>query len=305
MKIGILFNCQHKGLKLSLQALLPRDEVYSVGLPTRTGPRDAFDRALAQLTACDIIVAVPASSRNVLGEALQAAGARMVTVPSVAFTGYHPDTINIIGDGGKLAGPTGLLHSRIAVAAFLGGLSAPDTADLYNRMIFKRLGYIDDFSMQQSLLHERFSRHGIDVTQAAAQWHAQGCFMHNFTHPKAVALFGLGQLVCGVLGLAADPGAVIPPDTLADHASHPVHPDLAAAFGVQPETHFRAGARRGDSQLLSLDEYLAQSFTQYAATPRADLLTADGLAAAAAAIGVALPDAPRARERILEEAESE
>ena len=303
MKIGILFNCQRKGLKLSLQALRPQDEIVSF-IAQRA---DARERTLAQLRTCDVIVAVPVISRNAVGQALQTQGARhrLVTVPPVVFGGFHPDTIVIDGPDGLFEGPTGPLHSRIAVAAFLGGLDAVDAADLYNRMIFQRLGYFEQFAVQQTLFHERFTRHGIDLLEAVPRWRTVGCFMHNPTHPRANALLALGEAICGLLDLKPEPDPVIPNDTLEKLASHPVHADLAAAFGVQPETHFRANAQRGGGRLLSLDTYLAESFALYANTPRSLLLTADGVGPAAAAIGLPLADAMPAPSQARAQARSE
>jgi hypothetical protein len=299
VKIGILFNCQRVGIKLSLQALRPNDEIASFMARAQQG--EARERALAQLRACDAIVAVPVIGRSPFGEALQAEGARhrMVIVPPVVFGGFHPDTIVIDTVNGQLEGPTGPLHSRIALAAFLAGLDVADTADLYNRMIFKRLGYFDQFPVQHTLFHERFQRHGIDLLESVPRWKNLGCFMHNQTHPKANALMGLAEAICGVLGLTPEPNPVPPADTLEKLASHPVHADLAQAFGVPPETHFRANAQRGADRMLSLETYLAESFATYAVTPRALLLTADGVGQAAEAIGMPLPDAMPSQKQAL------
>ncbi|MEJ0045412.1 MAG: WcbI family polysaccharide biosynthesis putative acetyltransferase [Rhodospirillales bacterium] len=245
MKIGVLYNCQGEGIAVSLRALLPDATIinFVAGVAGRT-PRDQAETAAA-LNDCDHVISCdfgPAFGK-LAGKALRRTARRYHAFPAIRFSGFHPDMIYVPIDGGHLGeGPTGDYHSRIAVIGFLAGLSPGDTAALYNRLIFLRLGYLNAYAEQCALLTQSFADLGLDAAPLLPAWHAAGSFMHSLNHPKINVLLDVARAACTHMGVAPQNPAVTPaalPDRLATGPIHPVFPAIAAAAGVPPEGSFR------------------------------------------------------------------
>jgi hypothetical protein len=293
MRIGVLFNCQVGGLVAALQALLPGAEVH--GCMVKTVLRDPAVRAAARATlqTCDHVICWDAAPRDeVVGPAvLRGAVRNFHLLPSLQFAGYHPDMLFVMLDRGRLLGPTEYNQSRIAIAAYLGGLCVDDTVPLYNALVFGRLGYFAAFHEHCALLREDFGRRGIAAAPLVARLTAGGCFMHSFNHPKIGALLEVARATCALLGAApatltqTEMNAL--PDALLPLASHPVYPEIAARLGIPPEGDFRARAPRdGTAAPIALHDFIAASFASFARAPRAALLAADRVATAMAALGL-------------------
>ena len=290
MKIGVFFNCQHRGIATSLRALLPSynivsHDVISYGYPDLDRPDSSmFASAAADIPTFDLVVS--ADFRHDLGplspNGLKQRARRLILVPPIIFGGFHPDTC--YSTNASFRGPTNAIHSRIAIAGYLAGLSVEDTAALYNKLVFARLGYFGQFAPQRAIMQERFAAYGVDLAPWFDAWLAQGCFMYSVNHPKVHVLFDLARIVCAMAGLDTQPAST-PEDDLAYMPSHPVYPDLAAAFGVPAETHFHQVRLPGKPLVeLTLEEYLAKSFATFAAAPAKLLRAIDGVADALAAL---------------------
>jgi hypothetical protein len=295
MKIGVLFNCQHEGLRVSLQALRPDDEVVSFGIPGLASSAALRNEAMRVLSACDAMIFKPGPNAIPADELrrMRSSCGRAIAVPAPAFAGYHPDTIYINTATGNLHGPTVAIHSRIAVAAFLGGLTPAQTIPLFSRLAFARLGYPARFASDHALMAGHFATHGIELGATLLNWHAQGCFMHSVNHPKAIVMLDMARLACRKLDLAVTADVALPPDTLAHTPCHPVYPDLADMLGVARETAFRAAANMGPAgdwepaRTMDTEVFLDTCFAQYASVQRHDLLAAKGVAHAMHRLGFA------------------
>lgn len=284
MKIAVLFNCQGHGLAAALQAMLPDAEVDYFSLQ-----QDAESAAIAAgLLAYDHVISAPVgraagklSNRNV-----RRTVRHFVVLPALGFRAFYPDQTYVQHHGSALSGPTGHYHSRIAVAGFLAGLSVAETVALYNRLAFARLGYLDMYEAELSLVGERFAEHGLNAADMLARLRLGGCFMHSINHPKPAALVELALLACGAIG--ATPRAIAAesvPDFLRGHGAHPVFEEVAAAIGIAPEGMFHAGAlHTAEFRPISTQDFVAGSFAAYENFDRADLRGVDGLAAALTAL---------------------
>jgi hypothetical protein len=197
-------------------------------------------------------------------------------IPPVIFGGFHPDTCYVTR--GDLRGPTNAIHSRIVIAGFLAGLGADDVAALYNRLVFARLGYFTSFAEQRALLEAAYAARGIELAPWFDAWLRQGCFMHSVNHPKVHVLFDIARIVCRQAGLTVDEAAACPEDDLAAMARHPVHRDLARAFGVAPEDRFYPPAPKGRQPApMPLEQYIDRSFALYATARPSALRSVDGV----------------------------
>jgi hypothetical protein len=286
MKIAVLFNCQGRGLSAALRAMLPDSEVDYFAL-AQGAERAAIAAALPDY---DHVVSHPIgpAAGRLASRKLRQSVRHFVALPGIGFRGFHPDQTYVRRAGRALGGPTGHYHSRIAVAGFLAGLSVAETVDLYNRLVFARLGYLDTAAPEFVLLTERFAEYGHDATGMVARLRGR-CFMHSVNHPKPVALIELALLACRALDrapLALGEDSV--PDELKSHPAHPVFADIAAAAGVAPEGAFRGAAPHGqEARPISVADFVAGSFAAYEDMDRAALRGADGVPAALQSLGLA------------------
>ncbi len=288
MRVGVLGGSQVHGLAAALRALLPKADIVHF----EAGPTLDEDAAASVLADCDHVFAhaLPAASDKFAARALAAGVRRLHLLPAIRFAGFHPDSIVIETARGRLLGPTGTLHSRIAVLGYLGNLSETQTVSLYNRLAFARLGYLRAHGEQSAWLGARLAAAGIEARPLLAAWVARGCFMHAPDRPKIGALADLARAACAMMGVASDVKPIAAsqlPDVLGRAETHPVLPDIAAAAGVAPEGAFRAAHASGArARALPIGEFVALSFRCFSATDPALLRAADGVAAGLASLRI-------------------
>ncbi len=292
LRIAVLSNCQHESLAIALRALLPAADVTSLDLNAL--PADPAGRAqvAANLAAADHVISQdvapdygPLSTR-----ALRAGARRFHLLPAFYFGGFHPDCVTVKLDDLPVNGPTGGLHSRIVIAAFLAGLSPEEASELFNTLVFARLGYFDALAEHSVLLIEKFAAYAIDLSNMLAKWRNAGCFMTSPNHPKMAVFLDLARIACAMMGLApqADPVATSLRDPLAMYSTMPFLPEIAARCGMQAEGVYRDTL---PAPPLSLPAFVQGSFAAFARTPLSCLRAAQGVAEAMAKLG--LTDAPR------------
>lgn len=282
MKIGMLFNCQGFGICTALEAMLPGAQARNVHMREIWHQPQRQQEILDWLRGCDHVITAPANdeagdlSTSRLREILPHAH---VLVP-LNFRGFHPDTIYVEKPNGThVDGPTGPYQSRIAAAAFLAGLPAGAAADLYNTLVFRRLGYMRAYAEDFAIMPERFARFGTDATALTATLRASGCFMHSINHPKIAPLAEMARMICGMMGhKPADIDTAALPDDLARHPIHPFFPEIAAALGRAPDGMFRANMRPGTQAVpIPLGDFVRDSYAAFGAIDPAWLRRADGV----------------------------
>ena len=299
MKIGIHFNCQNDGIADSLRALLPDADIVNFHSDADLPERAQAERA-AILNACDHIIINHADARHGLLSmaALQRSARRCHVLPVFGFAGYQPDMVYVHANGQVLSSATGSYHSRIALAGYLAGLDARDTAALYNSLVFTRLGYFATFEEQVALMSAHWARDGIEAEPLLRRWAARGCFAYSINHPKIVVLLDLARIACERMGIAPanpdiDPASL--PDKLASGSMHPVYPEIAAALGIAPEGCFTGGSQNDTPAALSPLQFVSDSFARYAGVETADLLATPGIAEAMSALAFTLRVRPPRR----------
>jgi len=112
-----------------------------------------------------------------------------VFLPSFDFFGYHPDSIFLIGIPSPLE--LGVIHSRIAVSAYLAGLSEDDALTLFNREHFEKLGYFEAFGKHKKMLFEKFDKFDIDLRERFESWSENGNFLYTVNHPHTTVFFDI------------------------------------------------------------------------------------------------------------------
>jgi hypothetical protein len=273
MRIGILFNDTHESLARALRAILPEADIVNY-------PLDPAIADEAALRGCDHILTQEAGLDfgALSNQALATATDRLHVLPRLVFRGFHPDTVTLTLDGAPIAGPTGTLHSRIAVAGFLAGLPADETAALYTALPFARLGYGDALATAGAALLDQFLYDGIDLSKLLPRWRVSGCFMHAPNHPKMRIMLDIARIACAKMGVSPQTPAALPADPLAAAAQHPYFADLARRHGLPPDGAFRAAL---PAPPLSALDFVQGSYDVFRRTPRACLRAVPGVTDAA------------------------
>lgn len=285
MKIGILFNCQHKGLANAFRSLYPEWEVISFELGGM-GTQDAQERASVQLGACDRVLSIPIGDRAfgpLVTDELKKT-CNLSVLPAVAFFGFHPDTIYIFGPQGHFCAATGDYHSRLAVAAFLAEFSAEEADILFNALVYQKLGYFDYYDKSSAFLAQRFKPFDIDIQPWLDGWKASGCFMHSINHPRIHVVCDLALIACSLMGFNPDlddDRLQTVPDNLAAGPQIPLYPEIARRLGNRCRGHtlFKQGNHPDHSnfRLLTRAQYLQSCFETYAEASPEMLLKAEGV----------------------------
>ncbi len=249
--------------------------------------------AAAEATRCDHVVSMrvspefgPLHTGNLRQNVRQ-----LHLMPPVHFAGFHPDIIGIRRhDGSSLHGVTMSAHSRIALLGYLAGLNVAETEILFNRLSFRRLGYLSAFAEQSALLKKDFAAYAIDAEALLADWMQGGCFMHSHVHPRMGPLLGMAKIACGMMGCVpeAPVGAADLTDELGLYPRHPVFDEIAAEIGVDPVEGFWTADLPGQpARQLSLEAFIEGSFGAFATLARDYLHAQSGIAESLSALRLA------------------
>jgi len=275
MRIAVLGGCQAHGVAHGLISLLPEAQVESFeAVVIRHHGRQA--EVAAALRGYDLVFTQDLDPGfGPFGTAaLQAAHPRLRRFPLLAFTGYHPDLIYLKEGEDVRYSPIGVYHSAIIAGAYSLGVPEADVAQLFNRLIYQRLGYFEAFGKARTLLlRTAQDAYGLDLTAEFDRWHARGCFMHTINHPKAVALAGMATMLAIDAGLV--PEGTPAPELSFDHLSAdviwPVYPELAEPLGLPGSMLFKRlnrGIEPGpNSQIIGLPRLIRESYAMYPDMP--------------------------------------
>lgn len=259
----LLFNCQAHGLAHCLNLMCDEIEVEHhdpVGIARH---RERIAEALSGFDR--IVVAPQVADDPATGLDLDAQGDRVLRVPTLYFSGYHPDTCYV--DGGErrpLRGPIGEYHSVIAYAAFLHGRSEAQAIDLYRESTFQSLLYFTRWDLAWRRMGTAFSQHGFDIARLRPAWSRRGPFMYTVNHPRIECLHDLALMILERTGHKARYLDSLPADNLAIGPVLPVFPAIAGRLGCRGSELFKLpGAYRH----ITLEEYVAGSYAAYRQAP--------------------------------------
>lgn len=275
-RIAVVGNCQAAGFSDCLRVWLPQAEIVLFDL-TQLGPAPGATAAamaiMAQLDGFPLVFshAVHGERFGPLDYAqLRVMRPDVVFIPNLAFTGFHPDCVNLSAGGHVFRGPLDVYQSALAAVAFDLGLSAERTLRLFNPLVLRRLGYADEYAQAVVLLGRQFAICGIeeDLAPRLANWSRDGAFMYTINHPRLHAIADTARLLLSRIGLGEFPldATAGLPDRLARMACWPVYPVVAKAIGVPGSWAFQPSR---DAAPLSLEAFIDRSFASFAATPEA------------------------------------
>ena len=287
-RIGMLGNAQINGIAACLRALLPGAQIIPFDITSVLSRPASLQAAHATLSGCDhlLVQALPEQWRKRVATVLPS-GAAFTTLPVLDFAGFQPDCVRIETPSGPLESPTGELHSRIAVIAYLAGCSLIETITFFNRLVFAKLGYLDAYATQTSRLAGSFSAQNFALAPLQAGWVSRGCFMHAPDRPKIHVLMDIARIALQAMNLTpADNPRQPVADPFALTESAPVFPDIAAAAGVPPEGAYRAASVNTPARAIAMRDFIMRSFRLYDSADPARLASANGVRPGLAALNL-------------------
>ena len=276
MRIAVVGCCQAHGYAHALAHLLPEAEVEAVEAVVSRN-HNKLEQAAALLRGFDLLFTQDfgAEFGPLATAALPALGPPVHRLPLLAFAGYHPDMVYLTSGGQVQGSPVGAYHSAIIAAAFSLGVPEADVPQLFNRLVYGRLGYLQGFGAARTLLLEMLAGYGLDLAAEFEAWHAEGPFMHGINHPRGLALADVmraAAIRAGLLGAAA-PRVRPPFDHLAADTIWPVYPEIAEALGIPGGMLFKRYSHPvgplGNTLYLGLPRLLRESYAMYRALPEA------------------------------------
>lgn len=272
--ILVALNCQAPGVAAALRCLTDASDVIAVA--SGSMPEEQLRQQIAAHAArADLWFTSPGNRVALdLYAQHQASGARLITLPLVHFTAFHPD-VCYAGHRRTQVLARQPYNSAIAVWAYRQGLDAAATAALFNRRTYQALGYLDNWRPAEQALRKAFEASDLRHRYADFWLHVQrmGCFMHTPNHPQVPVLAQLARLAAVQAGLPLRndlaPGELV--DGLAS-VIWPVYPEIAHELGLG------AGSTLwkfivAHQYLDGVQAYVEQSFASYEAQgiARADL----------------------------------
>ena len=260
----VLFNCQGFGFANSLTLICPDIEVEVCNVLTTA---DDVQKLLARIDSFDRILMAPEVAAK-LGVDLSR-HERVWRVPSIQFSGYHPDVCYLAAMGRPVAGPLGGCQSMIALAAFRCGLSEDQTLGFYREDVYAALGYLNTWDAARDELINRYKNSLFDISQVFIQWSRGGPFMYTINHPTISCLYSLAKLVIEKAGLETVEAGILPHDNLANGPIFPVYPEIAATLGIRGSYLFKLG---GGYRCIPLDEFVSRCFAIYRSDPAIEVL---------------------------------
>jgi polysaccharide biosynthesis acetyltransferase WcbI-like protein len=273
LKLGVVGICQVHGFGLALARLLPDAQVRVFEAPVVHAHGRSAETADC-LCACDKVFAhrLADDFAELATSRLQQRVSALSVLPRIIFTGWHPDIAYLIHQDRELMSPVGAYHSAIAASAFSLGYTPDETELLFNRFVFARLGYLQEYEASWTLLVRDFVESGLAPHLELERWRKTGPFMHTVNHPKVSALAKLARASAIATGLV-DPDGPVPAveyDHLAWDTGWPVYPEIAEELGVVGDYLFKRRSEvtpSGVVPLLRLPEFIRESFEMYRSYP--------------------------------------
>lgn len=280
LKIGIVGGCQAEGVREATLALLPKAEVtcWHVGV----NPPDPPDVILTKLKSADIVLSQISAGTGLEKLQISELKAQFKNVhflPTVVFPGFYPDLTYLHGPDGLLSGVHSDFHSRIAVSAFLLGLTPGRTLALYNAAVFARLGYFDVFPAACAAIRDQLQASGFNPDSLDIWLREIGPFMYLANHPHIRVLTTLCHDLYVRLGMipAATPVPHVAKDHLSESFTWPIYQALAKRLGIDGSVDFQRPAwlvPQGQRR-LPMRQYLDDVFAFYPTVDRRRLETVE------------------------------
>jgi Polysaccharide biosynthesis enzyme WcbI len=202
----------------------------------------------------------------------------VVRWPNLVFNAFHPDIVSIFdadNEYHQFPSPLNHYHSAIGLYAFLQGLDCERTATLFNATTFAKAGYYDFWDDSVAYLRKELETYGYEFENTFAKWCRRGSFMYSVNHPKLFTLADIAAATLRRIGFSQLREGVDDyiQDDLRYGAIWPLYPALAEHFSLPGTMVFKRPTYpiQPGSDLLTLSQFLSESFKMYSAIPRARL----------------------------------
>ena len=280
-RIAVVGNCQSFGIAYGMKLLNPNAHVDRFTI-VRKGftTLKMLAKTLASYDHVFSLEFQPGFVRGGGWEELRGLLPQVSSIPSIVFSGFHPDTIYILDPtrgGLPIEGPTGPYHSAIALYAYLRGMSVDQTEALYSEALFEALGYFDVWEDSSREFLHFASAAGLDLSADLVRWSRAGVFMYSMNHPKAFVLFDVAKALLKKAGVPFTPVEFddFAVDDIVRGAVFPVYPEIAERYGHRGSYLFKRSnyrLAREVGQFDDLHSYVEGSFAVYARHQRAQLM---------------------------------
>jgi hypothetical protein len=254
-------NCQSVGVAGVLQQCFAEDTVIPVMFMPSSDEATMAD-FIAKLEQADIWVSQwePEWVTKLHDGFKKRLGVHFLRMPSIVFHAFHPDLCYARNaESGVLTNHH--YNSAIAAWAYNQGMETRDTARLFNREVYGRLGYFQHWDRETQALRQAFNDCGLDFARYFLATKRTGVFMHSVNHPMLHAVDALAKSVAVKLGA---PDSVFEwdfkdNDTLID-TIWPLYPEIADHYSLTGGSyHWKL---RG-LWIRGLENYLDWVFQEY------------------------------------------
>jgi hypothetical protein len=213
VRIGVMSNCQGPELARWLALATPASTLGVEVIGYDPAFREDFLRPFA---GCDWILVAPFHSDQFRGLRAQELEAdfpgRVLTIPSINFSGLQPDIVQLGTIRARLPAPIGS-HSRLIVSGYLRGGGVEQTLSLFRDEVFAEFGLFDRWAIAEAELRQRDASCDVKVTDDLIELCRRQPAMLTENHPDGPVYVAVVKQLAALIGLAFSepPCAMLPP----------------------------------------------------------------------------------------------
>lgn len=222
------------------------------------------------LQDADLWLRIPLDGTSALDESVHP-GLRVVDVPLLTFSAFHPDLVYAHTTAGGLFRGLTDYHSAIGLWAWRQGLDPATAETLFRPDVMEQLAYDQYWSPSVTEMRSSFENANLDFGAFWLRLKRCGVFMHTINHPRPEAVALIAKTVAAHLGAPASTWDVPIERYLTDHLAHivwPVYPPVGRALGVPGCYRWRTA----DRQIGSLRAWLEATWSAYEGHDRGDVV---------------------------------
>ncbi|MGE6693718.1 WcbI family polysaccharide biosynthesis putative acetyltransferase [Sphingobium limneticum] len=265
-KICVLGNCQGPNIAMALAAL-SKEPLSVSGLEIMDLP-NCRPEMLKLVQDADTVVACavfnPAYT-DVAPETIRTAyGKRVLEYSPIHFTGFHPDILILGHFGERIRCPMGDYNSRIVLSAYLAGLSPEEASRQFNRDVYERAGYFNEFHWSSDTMMTREDRLGPDGIRIG-EWLLSTIkttpLLYTVNHPNSHVFVEFAARILDKLGISRiATAAELVGNSLMGSARWPIDPIIAEAHGTWYST---PPVYWADNVPMPVEEFAWRSYLAY------------------------------------------
>ena len=215
-----------------------------------------------EISSCDLILKIKSDSIEKQNVSVRTAiiDIDIVEVPSLVFSGFHPDVCYITQNGKMVKNAFSKdWNSRILFWGFQNGLKVNDALQLFNTEVFEALGYFNAAGISKDQLRKNFASCNLDFEDWMQKIQREGNFMLGPNHPKLSAFSALADQMGAKIGRSPKiPWSLIGTyalDPLASSFVWPIHLPIADYLGIENSDRVRSG-----ESYVNFEEFAANCF---------------------------------------------